>query len=363
MLPKRILILGTFGPFGQRLARALARLPEVECFFGAEPTNAAERLARELDAQVVAINPREPESVRHALPGVFAVINTCGPFLDPEYTVAEQCAEHGVHYIDPGETRDYVNGMQRLARAAERSGAMVVTAASAAPAVSAALVDLLDPDFDRVREIHTCLSPGARDQRELAAVRAILSYADNPARMKERGRWREFYYWTQPQRVDFPPPIGRRRGYLCDRPDLDLFPKRYGAQTVTFRMALPWRSFNLALAGVGWLGRREVLLAPPRWLLTLVRLGAWLLPTRRRAGGLRVEVRGERRGAESTHTAFLIARDGNSQAIAAAPIVALVRKWAARGTAERGVLPCVGLLDWDEIRAELRDYDIVLIRR
>ncbi len=363
MLPKRILILGTFGPFGQRLARALAHLPEAECLLGAEPTNTAERLGRELGVQVVAVNPREPGSVRHALPGVYAVINTCGAFLDPEYTVAEQCAEQGVHYVDPGETRDYVNGMQRLARAAERSGAMIVTAASATPAVSAALVDLLDPDFDRIREIHTCLSPGARDQRELAAVRAILSFADEPARMKERGRWREFYYWTKPQRVSFPPPIGRRRGYLCDRPDLDLFPKRYGAQTVTFRMALPWRLFNLALAGVGWLGRREMLHAPPVWLLTLVRLGARWLPTRRFAGGLRVEVRGERRGVELAHTAFLIARDRHSQAIAAAPILALVKKWVARGTAERGVLPCVGLLDWDEIRAELRDYDIVLIRR
>jgi saccharopine dehydrogenase-like NADP-dependent oxidoreductase len=330
---------------------------------GAEPANAAARLARELGAQVAAVNPREPESVRRALSGVYAVVNTCGPFLDPEYTVAEQCAERGVHYIDSGEARDYVNGMQRLARAAERSGAMIVTAASAAPAVSAALVDLLGSDFDRIREIHTCLTPGARDQRELAAVRAILSIADNPARMKERGRWREFYYWTKPQRVDFPPPIGRRRGYLCDRPDLDLFPRRYDAQTVTFRMALPWRSVNLVLAGVGWLGRREVLRAPPGWLLALVRTGARLLPTRRYGGGLRVEVRGECRGAETAHTAFLIARDRHSQAIAAAPIVALVRKWVARGAAERGVLPCVGLLDWNEIRAELRDYDIVLIRR
>ena len=184
MLPKRILILGTFGPFGRRLAQSLARLPNAECLLGAEPTDAAERLARELGVQAVAVNPRAGGSVRHALPGVFAVVNTCGPFLDPEYTVAEQCAELGVHYIDPGDTRDYVYGMQRLARAAERSGAQLVTAASAAPTMSAALADMLVPEFDRVREIHTCLTPGARDQRELATVRAIINYADNPARMK-----------------------------------------------------------------------------------------------------------------------------------------------------------------------------------
>lgn len=362
MLPKRILILGPFGPFGQRLARSLAQLPDAECLLGAEPTNVAERLAHELGLQVIAVNAREPDSVRHALPGVFAVVNTCGPFLDPEYTVAEQCADLGVHYIDPGDTREYVYGMQRLARAAERGGAQLVTAASAAPTVSAALVDMLVPEFDRVREIHTCLTPGARDQRELATVRAIINYADNPARMKERGRWREFYNWSQPQTVSFPAPLGRRRAYLCDRLDLDLFPKRYGAQTVTFRSALPWRSFNLALAGVGWLGRRGVITDPPGSLLTLVRLGARILPTRRVAGGLRVELRGERRGEDLTHTTFLIARDRHNAAISAAPILALVKKWLARDVSTSGVTPCIGLLDWSELRAELVDYDIVLVR-
>lgn len=362
MPPKRILILGSFGPFGQRLAQSLARLPDAECVLGAEPANAAEHLARELGVQAVAVDPRAADSVRQALSGVFAVVNVRGPFLDPEYTVAEQCAESGVHYVDPGDIRGYVHGMQRLARAAERSGAQLVTAASAAPTMSAALVDMLVSEFDRVREIHTCLTPGAHDQRELATVRAILNYADNPARMKERGRWREFHYWSQPQRVAFPPPLGRRRAYLCDRLDLDLFPKRYGAQTVTFRTALPWRSFNLALAGVGWLGRRGVIAEPPGALLTLVRLGARWLPTRRFAGGLRVELRGERHGKDLTHTVFLIARDRHCAAISAAPILALARKWLAHGVATPGVTPCVGLLDWNELKAELLAHDIVLVR-
>ena len=180
--------------------------------------------------------------------------------------------------------------------------------------------------------------------------------------MKERGRWREFYYWSQPQRVEFPAPLGRRRAYLCDRLDLDLFPKRYGAQTVTFRMALPWRSFSLALAGVGWLGRRGVITEPPGSLLTLVRLGARLLPTHRFAGGLRVELHGEHRGEELMHTVFLVARDRHCAAISAAPVLALVKKWLAHGVATPGVTPCVGLLDWDELKAELLAYDIVLVR-
>jgi hypothetical protein len=33
-----------------------------------------------------------------------------------------------------------------------------------------------------------------------------------------------------------------------------------------------------------------------------------------------------------------------------------------QGVSAAGVTPCVGLLDWPEVRSELMDYDIVLVR-
>ena len=193
-------------------------------------------------------------------------------------------------------------------------------------------------------------------------MRAIINYADNPARMKERGRWREFYYWSQPQRVEFPAPLGRRRAYLCDRLDLDLFPKRYGAQTVTFRMALPWRSFSLALAGVGWLGRRGVITEPPGSLLTLVRPGraftAHASLRRWLAGG--VAWRAPRRGVDA-HGISHCPRPSLCRDLGRAGS-RTGKKWLAHGVATPGVTPCVGLLDWNELKAELIAYDIVLVR-
>jgi hypothetical protein len=79
-------------------------------------------------------------------------------------------------------------------------------------------------------------------------------------------------------------------------------------------------------------------------------------------GGLGVVLRGDKGGEPLDRSIFLVARDGNTSAIAAAPAIALVRKWARQGVSAAGVTPCVGLLDWPEVRNELMGYDIVLVR-
>jgi hypothetical protein len=58
----------------------------------------------------------------------------------------------------------------------------------------------------------------------------------------------------------------------------------------------------------------------------------------------------------------LIVRDDNGPAIACSPAVALIRKWVEHGVPESGAMPCVGLLTWDEIKAEMVDYNITLVR-
>jgi saccharopine dehydrogenase-like NADP-dependent oxidoreductase len=290
------------------------------------------------------------------------VINTRGPFLARNYTVAEQCAERGVHYVDPADSNEYVGGLVRLARKAEKHGSLIVTGAAAAPTVSALLVDMLAPEFDRIHEIHACLAQGKNDCRDLATARAILHYVDVVARMKEKGRWREFKGWSRSRTVYFPAPVGRRRGYLCDGLDLDIFPKRYGAQTVTFRTALSSRASSFVLSFSRWLKRHSMIhnlpLPVTASLYAISSLPRFGDPN----GGLGVEVRGDKDGEQLARSVFLMARDGNTPAIAAAPAIALVRKWVRQGVSAAGVTPCVGLLDWPEVRSELMDYDIVLVR-
>ncbi|MEW6330392.1 MAG: saccharopine dehydrogenase NADP-binding domain-containing protein [Pseudomonadota bacterium] len=361
MQKRKILLLGEYGAFTRRIGRALAGSPEIECVIGVADARRRARIEREAGQAVVAV-PHDPHSIRRALEGVFAVINTRGPFVPKNYLVAEQCAERGVHYVDPADTNEYAGGLARLARKAEKNGSLIVTGAAAAPTVSALLVDMLAPEFERIHEIHVCLAYGKNDCRDFATARAVLGYVELVSRMKEKGRWREFKGWTRPQPVCFPAPVGRRRGYLCDGLDLDIFPRRYGAQTVTFRTALSSRASNLVLSFSRGLRRRGMMHGLPSPVRGSLRAISAMPRFGDLNGGLGVEVRGDRGGEPRTRSVFLIARDGSTPAIAAAPAVALVRKWTRQGVSSAGVTPCVGLLDWPEVRDELMACDIVLVR-
>ena len=358
---KKILILGEQGAFSRRIRDALSRSPDIECVIGVSNERQRERLVRKTHSTVMTVL-HDSHSLQRALKDIFAVVNTWGPFLDRDYTVAEQCAELGVHYIDPADTREHATGLTHLARKAEKTGSLIVTGAATAPTLSAALVDMLVPEFDRIREIHACIALSKLDCRELATARAILNYSSVMMRMKEKGRWQEFEGWSKPRPVYFPAPVGRRRGYLCDMLDLDIFPRLYGAQTVTFRTALSSRTGSVVLSLCRWLKRRDMIQNLPQPAALLLRTLSRLRGVGNRHGGLGVEVRGTKDGGRAIHSIFLIARDENSPAIAAAPAVALIKKWAREGVPGPGIKTCVGMLDWPSLRDEMAEYDIVLVR-
>ena len=358
---RKILVIGGYGTFGWRISQAIASIPSVDCVIGGRyPQKVRQYLAENITT--LAVNINDPASLRRALEGAFAVVNTVGPFQERDYTVAEACVGMGIHYVDLADARAYVDGITRLHRRAQQNNCLIVSGASTVPAVSAALVDMLSPEFDRISEIHTCISPGNKNPRGAATVRAILSYTGKALRIKERGHWRYAYGWSEPEVVRFPPPLGRRRVYLCDVPDLDIFPSRYGAPTVSFRAGLELNLFNYGLAWLSRIRRHGWIKNLPNWAPSLIFMSNLFRNQGGEAGGMRVLVRGSHDGEELTHTVYLIARDANGPAIPCSPAVALIRKWVQQGISESGAMPCVGLLKWDEIRAELTNYNISLIR-
>jgi short subunit dehydrogenase-like uncharacterized protein len=361
---KRILILGEFGAFGRHLGRALARLEGIELVLASREPGRLAAFAGTLGARTVSVDPAHDGGLREVLRGSFAAVNTFGPFRADDFTVANACAELGVHYIDPADTRAHVSGIERLERRAAANGALIVSGAGATPAVSAALVDLGQEDFDRVSEIHTFVAPGRQGRRNLATAHAILGYLGDPIRIKERGRWRHVYGFRRAQTVRLPEPLRRRRGYLCDLPDLDLFPRRYGAQTVTARVATPSALFSAGISTAAWLKRRNMVRDLARTARALLRVSQVFGTTAEAGAALRVEVCGQRSGRAAVQVLTLLARSDNGLPVAVAPITALVRRWLADPPRAGGAGACVGLLDWEALRAELiaDGADVVLIR-
>ncbi len=358
---KRILVLGGDGIFGQHISRAIAAMPSAECVIGSRrPLKDRSFVGGKITA--LTVNVHDPANLRQAFNGVFAVVNVMGPFQAHDYTVAEACAGMGIHYVDLAEAHTHVDGITRLNRRAQQKNCLIVSGASSVSAVSAALVDMLAPEFDRINEVHACISLGNKTPLGKDALRAILSYAGASFRFKENGRWRYAYGWSHSEKVVFPGSVGKRRVYLSDVPDLDIFPARYGAQTVSFRVGLGLKLFNRGLFVLARMRRLGWVKNLPGWTSSLIAASRLFRGFGSVSGGMRVLVRGRRNEKEIQHTVFLISRDNSGLAISCSPALALVRKWVERGVPDAGAVPCVGQLTWDEIKAEIVNHDIVLVR-
>ncbi len=359
---KKILILGGYGTFGRRITGALTKMPYVECMMGGRNPERAKRVARQTGARSIKVDTNDTDSLRHALDGVFAVINASGPYENGNFQVARQCARLGIHYIDLADSREYVRKFTQLDQQAKKSGCLLVTGASSVPAVSSALVDLLSEEFDKITAIHTAISPGNKNPRGVALVKSILAYTGKPMKIKQNGRWRQTFGWSESRVIDYPAPVGRRRVFLCEVPDLDIFPQRYGANTVAFRAGLQLTLFNFGLYILGRLRRRNIIKDLPKWGGTLARVSNWLRGFGDLTGGMIVQLSGIKDEQEVEHTVSLIVRDENGPAIPCSPAIALMRKWIEHGVDDTGAKPCVGLLSLDALKQELANYDIVMVR-
>lgn len=357
---KKILVLGGYGTVGARISRSLAADPLIECVIVGRRPGPGRSLAKQLGAAFLQVDIDDRPTLSAAVSGAFAVIDACGSYQTRDGHVAELCVEQGVHYIDIADADTYVKAMLSLQSKAKSRGCRIVTGASTLTAVAGVLLDPCVEGLDDIEELHVHVALSGSGLGP-ATMRALLGGAGGPLRLKDNGQWRDAFGWSEPERIVLPAPLGRRRFYLTDTAGLELLPAHYGARSTCCRVSLSRGLFNRGLAFLGRLRRLGALRDPTKYA------GVLRFLSRRPAhgsfgqGGVGVRVRGTHAGAGVERSMHLVARDDNALAIAASPAAALVKKWVREGAGEAGVQPCLGLLGLNELKAELRDHDFVLV--
>ena len=116
----KVLILGGYGNFGARIGAQLVK-DNISIVIAGRELQKAEALRKKLiqgtEATLVEIAvfdaSRELDQQLEKLKPI-VVINTIGPFQVMDYTIAKSCIQHGVHYIDLADARDFVTGITCL---------------------------------------------------------------------------------------------------------------------------------------------------------------------------------------------------------------------------------------------------------
>ena len=358
----RVLIIGGYGFFGQRLANRLARMRAVHLLIAGRHLDRAQALTRQIEqagcvatVEGVALDIDDSHFAEHlAALHPQIVVHTSGPFQDQDYHVAEACISIGAHYVDLADGRRFVCDITRLDAAAKAAGVLVVSGASSVPALSAAAVESLAADFARVDAIDIGINPGNRTERGLATVRAILGYCGAPFIVRRDGVEKSAIGWLSSRRVSYPRPVGMRYIADCDVPDLELLPLRYpNVRDVSFGGGVELSLLHFGMQVLAWCRYRGPVRDWSRHAVWLKAVSDWFLRFGTADGAMHVFVRGNvGNGHANERRWFLVATDGDGPYVPTLAAAAMVRAIMDGRTVARGAMSCVGLLPLDHILAE-----------
>lgn len=361
---KRVLILGGYGNFGGFIAKTLARDHNIRLILAGRSLGKAQDFSRQLDdaahkPECIAIDITQnfPDALAQVNPDI--VIHTSGPFQSQDYDVARACINHGCHYIDLADAREFVANITSLHADAVNKQVTVISGASSVPCLTSALVDHYYPQFARLDTLDYAITTAQKTTRGLATTAAVLGYTGRPFQTLVNGAMKTIYGW-QGLRARRYKNLGWRLLGYCDIPDLSLFPRRYSAlKTIRFYAGIEIKLIHMGLWGLSWLVRAGLIKnlqnAAPFLLKTSFlfdRLGSNNSAFHMTLSGTGHD------DTPKTITFELTARNGDGPYIPCMPAILLTRKLAAGELQNHGAYPCMGLVTRDEYLNALGKLDI-----
>ena len=309
----------------------------------------------QIKSAIFDINKELEKNLKKFAPKV--VINTCGPFQNANYSVAQSCIKYKCNYIDLSDSRDFVNGINCLNASAKKAGILVITGASTVPALSSAVLDNFKNEFKTIDFMKYGISPGAKSPLGLATVQAILSYLGKPIKSYV-GSKKKIYGWLDLYRQKYPV-LGKRWMANCDIPDLDLLPKIYNIKSLQFSAGVESTIIHISMFALAWcirLGLPLNLISSAQYLIKISNLFNFFGSCN---GGMHIILKGrDYQNKNKEIKWFIIALNNHGPQIPCVPSIILTKKLLNGMLPLTGTIACVSLISLSEYMAELKGFDI-----
>ncbi len=361
----KVLILGGYGNFGKRISLALAQ-DNISIIISGRNQLKANAFANEIKTRypsssvqtsIFDVNGNFKEYCEQLSP--FIVINTCGPFQLTDYHIAKICIELKIHYIDLSDGRDFVNGITELDALAKEQDVLVVSGASTVPGLSSAVLDEYRHKFSVIQSLKYGITPGQKAPRGLATTQSILTYLGKPLKSYPNPDKKPVHYGWQDNYQQTYPALGKRWMANCDIPDLDLFPKLYGLESIQFSAGMENAFLHLSMGFVSWLVRLGLPLDLVKHAPFLLNVSHWFDSFGTDEGGMHMIMQGKDLvGKPKTIEWYIIAKEGHGPQIPCIPSIVLAKKLIAQTCTTRGALPCAALISLAEYMNELKNLSI-----
>jgi hypothetical protein len=334
----KVLVLGGYGTFGERLCRLLATDPRIALVVAGRSLARAEAACRALPAGAAcsAIAMDRDGDIDAVLLAVRPdlLVDATGPWQAygaRPYRLVDACLAHGIDYLDFADDAAFVRGIASLDARAKAAGRSVLSGVSSFPVLTAAVVRHLAHDLARVRSIRAGIAPSPYAGFGLNVIRAIAAYAGKPVALVRDARPGTGYALVETQRYVIAPPgalpLRDTHFSLVEVPDLQLVPLAWpGLEDIWVGVGTVPESLHRLLNGLARAVRWR-LLPSLRWLAPVLHKVVNTVRWGEHRGGMFVEVRGvDAAGAATTRSWHLVAEGDAGPRIPCLAIEAIVRR-------------------------------------
>ncbi len=319
----RALVLGGTGGMGQGVARDLIKQERIKKVIlgdiNTDPGRVQDKLRASDKVSLIRIDVNDHNGMVSAIRDVDVVINCAGPFYKTAVAVARAAVEAKVNYIDICDDYEAVPILFSSAdidKAAKEAGITVLTGMGSDPGTNNVLVKWYANQLDRVDEIHLFwvvsiaeLAGAAWDHSLHMVTGRIPQYLDGKLEYVEGG--------TGEETAQFLEPLGTCVVRYVGHPQPITIPRYIeGVKKVVIKGALipGWVDELIKeQKETGFLGTEPIEVKGTKVVPYDLTLKLWeTIPKDRdngpAASGLKVIVKGERKGKQVTYTADIVGR-------------------------------------------------------
>ena len=238
---KKIIVLGGAGTMGYEAVKLLLERTGAEITVADASVKGLKRVEAELGTRVkiasADVNDRD-ELVR-LLKGADVVISTVGPFYKYAASVIKAAINARVNLVDIDDDFDATKDSLELDDDARRAGITAIIGMGASPGVTNLIAKLGASRMDRTDDIRLYWGESAIDPTGSAAMMHRFHITAEKVPVFIDGKWVEAQGFSEPEIVEFLPPVGKLEVVLTGHPEPVSLPRYIkGVKNVSIKGAL-----------------------------------------------------------------------------------------------------------------------------
>lgn len=238
---KHIIVFGGAGTMGSEVVRQLINRSDAKITVADASTKALNRLATELGNRIniITIDVSDFESLVQLMKNADVAVSTVGPFYKYGSKLVKASIAAGIDFVDIDDDFDATAESLSLDEEAKKAGITAIIGIGASPGVTNIIAKYGANKLESVSEIRLFWAESAIDPTGQAALTHWFHIISGEIPVFKNGKWGNVKGFSEPEIVEFLPPVGKLEVYYTGHPEPVTLPRYIkGVKNVSIKGSL-----------------------------------------------------------------------------------------------------------------------------